>query len=318
MNATEAQRITTPVNAFLYGSGGNGKDVLRLALTMIFGRNTVAGVDLGDLAKASDAGQNNGTLALMALRHARLNMPSETSTAMLLNRLATMKAALSWDEIKARGHNQDYVYFSPRCPHVFPINDPIIFQSTDALDRRIRILQMPYVFKFGHDYDPDNELHRQADPRYKPHPADQEGVEWLQREVLPGLLNELIRAWKGFCGTEESLWGDGIPRAYSDAVTRSMREDNDEVLQWLDEANWVECSDQWNVTSPLMSQMWQDFDRWNQTNGGVSEIRNAKQLERRLVGAISAVKVAKPSPSSATRFNLTRARRLTNLKRKGV
>ena len=77
-------------------------------------------------------------------------------------------------------------------------------------------------------------------------------------------------------------------------------------------------SDQWNKTSPLMSQMWQDFDRWNQTNGGVSEIRNAKQLERRLVGAISAVKVAKPSPSSATRFNLTRARRLTNLKRKGV
>ena len=63
---------------------------------MIFGRNIVAGVDQGDLAKA-DAGQNNGTLALMAPCHARLNMPSETSTAMLLNRLATMKAALSWD-----------------------------------------------------------------------------------------------------------------------------------------------------------------------------------------------------------------------------
>ena len=142
--------------------------------------------------------------------------------------------------------------------------------------------------------------------------------ERLQREVLPGLLNELIRAWKGFCGTEESPWGDGIPRDYSDAVTRSMRQDNDEVLQWLDEAGWVECSDQWNKTSPLMSQMWDDFNQWNLKLGGISEIRNSKQLERRLVGAISAVKVAKPSPSPADRFNLTRARRLTNLKRKGV
>ena len=102
---------------------------------------------------------------------------------------------------------------------------------------------------------------------------------------------------EGLLRKKESPWGPGIPRAYSDAVMRSMREDNDEVLQWLDEAGWVECSDQWNKTSPLMSQMWQDFDRWNQTNGGVSEIRNQKQLERRLVGAISAVKVAKPSPS---------------------
>ena len=317
LNATEAQRITSPVNAFIYGSGGNGKDVLRLALTMIFGRNTVAGVDLSDLAKASDSGQNNGTLALMALRHARLNMPSETSTAMLLNRLATMKAALSGDEIKARGHNQEYVYFSPRCPHIFPINDPIIFQGTDALDRRIRILQMPYVFKFGHDYDPNNELHREADPRYKPHPSDQEGMEWLQQEVLPGLLNELIRAWKGFSGAEATPWGPGIPRAYSDAVTRSMREDNDEVLQWLDEAGWVECSDQWNTTSPLMSQLWDDFNRWNLQHGGGSDIRNAKQLERRLVGCTKA-KVVKPNAASASQYGITRARRLTNLRRKGL
>ena len=52
-------------------------------------------------------------------------------------------------------------------------------------------------------------------------------------------------------------------------------------------------------------------------NGSEFKIVCAK---RRLVGAISAVKVTKPSPSPspAARFNLTRARRLTNLKRKGV
>lgn len=317
LNATEAQRITSPISAFLYGSGGNGKDVLRLALSMIFGRDTVAGVDLSDLAKAGDSSQNNGTNALLPLRYARLNMPSETPTNKLLNHLAVMKAALSGDEIKARGHNQEFEYFSPRCPHIFPINDPIIFQGTDALDRRIRILQMPFVFKFGQDYDKANPLHRPADARYKPHAADEIGVEWFKANVLPGLLNELIGAWKRFCGLEDSLWGTGIPRAYSDAVTRSMREDNDEVLQWLDEAGWEECSEQWNKNSPRLIILWQQFDRWNQANGGVSDIKTAKQFERRLVGASNNVKIIKPNAKAADGFGISRCRRVTNLKLRG-
>ena len=309
-------QVDQPVGVFLYGSGGNGKDVIRMLLTLLYGNELVTSVDLADIAKAGSGTHSNGTNELLTLKYSRLNMPSETSTGLKLNYLSKLKAVVTGDPVSARGHHQEPQIFSPTCPFIFPINDHLVFSETDAMDRRFRVLQMPYVYKFRSDFDPNNPLHRKADARYKPHAHDEEGLQWLRDEVLPGFLNMLINAWLRLQGVQESPWGAGIPRAYSDAVVRQMREDSDEVVQWLEEAGWEYCPDQWNKVSPLMTDLWNEFQRWGENNG--SDIRKSKQLEQRVTGAYSGVKVIKPNAKAAEQYGITRGRRVTNLKRRGL
>ena len=252
----------TPVALINIGAGGNGKDVCVDVLRHIFGTSETTGIDLADLAKAGDAKQGNGTLAMLPLMHSRLNCPAETATNMKLNHVASLKTVITMERIKARNHFDNYIEFHPRAIHMFSVNEELLLDQTDAMGRRLRAVKWPYVFKFGEDFDPKNPSHRQAVRWYRPTGRDQAGIQRVKDEICPGFVLELLDAFDRFTGAVPSEHGPGIPRKYSDAVLNEMRESTDHVRKFIEDQEFVPTVEAFTTASVSLNALWDLYKIW--------------------------------------------------------
>ena len=329
VNNAEAQRHLMPVALVNFGKGGNGKDVCINLVQYIFGKSLVSRVDLADLAKASDPSQNNGTLALLPLQHARYNLPSETPTTKKLNHLSDFKVCVTNDEMKARGHNDDFVYFHPRAVHMLSVNEGLLIDQTDAMARRFRAVHWPYVYKVESDYDPNNQFHRKAVLWFKPNARDEYGIQRVKDEVCPGFILEILDAYDRLCGFVESEYGAGVPRKYSDKVFSDLRGETDHVLRFLQESGYYKSDIAWSEETISVTKLYEEYLRWgvaegytqyavpeaalldNQVpdivrNSGV--IESANKLERRVLTALNGVEAIRISPKTAEKYNIMRTK----------
>lgn len=329
VNNAEAQRHLMPVALVNFGRGGNGKDVCINLVQYIFGKSLVSRVDLADLAKASDPSQNNGTLALLPLQHARFNLPSETPTTKKLNHLSDFKVCVTNDEMKARGHNDDFVYFHPRAVHMLSVNEGLLIDQTDAMARRFRAVHWPYVYKVDTDYDPRNLLHRKAVLWFKPNARDEQGIERVKNEICPGFILEILDAYDRLCGYVESEYGPGIPRVYSDTVFRNLRGETDHVLRFLEECGYKKTEVSWSENTVSVTQLYHEYLRWGVSEGftkfSVPEaallsneapdlvrnsgvIESANKLERRVLTALNGVESCRMNQATADKYNIPRVK----------
>ena len=337
VNNAEAQQHLMPVALINFGKGGNGKDVCINLVQYIFGKSLVSRIDLADLAKASDPSQNNGTLALLPLQHSRFNLPSETPTTKKLNHLSDFKACVTNDEMKARGHNDDFVYFHPRAVHMLSVNEGLLIDQTDAMARRFRAVNWPYVYKSESDYDKHNQFHRKAVLWFKPNARDVEGVQRVKDEICPGFILEILDAYDRLCGFMESDYGKGVPRKYSDSVFRNLRGETDHVLRFLEESGYYKSEEEWSSTTISVTGLYEEYLRWGVPEGytqyAVPEaallsnelpkivrnsgaIESANKLERRVLAAMNGVESVRMNQVTANNHGIPRTKSYKYLARR--
>lgn len=167
--------------AICRGSGANGKDSLKEAVTLIFDDRQVASATFGDFV-SYDQGRK---FDLSKLRGVRFNWPSENNQKNTLDLSESMNAAITGDRgLVYERKGKDGEDFTCQAVHLFNCNQlPKMKTGLDSLKTRFCVLD------FFKTYKPDPDPARGellADPRFK---YDR---QFMIQEVCPALLNLIL------------------------------------------------------------------------------------------------------------------------------
>lgn len=196
---------------FLEGLGNNGKDTLRELTSLMFGRRGMVSVSLSDFMQY-DGGRK---FPLQKLDGALVNWPSENADNMLLERIQTLKIAISGEELSGEQKGQNEYPFYPRCVHIFNLNSPPRLQgSMEAIRSRFAILKLTKTYTTN---PAPGEL--QADPRFRYDP------EFLRREVLPWYLHYVLNAL-------DLLMVEGIDYEATEQAWDDLRAETDHIYEF--------------------------------------------------------------------------------------
>lgn len=230
----------------LVGSGSNGKDVLRIAISLLLGVSCTS-ASLGDF---QDYDQRR-KFGLSQLLGSKINWPSESTGLIQLDRLQALKAVLSGDQITIEGKGRDGVPYSPSCLCVFNTNDmPNIHGGQEAIKTRFAILKMTKTFKTKPDASRADEL--QADPRFH------DNTEWLSANVLPALLNRLLKEY-------QDLLAEGIDYSPLDAAMEEAQQESFHLRDFCKDAGIVEDSKGLVKASTVFDKL----QKWYRGPGGM-------------------------------------------------
>lgn len=203
----------------LEGTGSNGKDSLRSALSQLF----LTGLVSAPFEDFKDYQQGNRN-ALCHLEGAQVSWASENSKHVKLEELKSLTAAITGDEILVKRLYKEKVPMRPRCVFLFNINEiPRVDGALKAILSRWAVIR----FKKTYSHNPDparGEL--QADSRFHDDPA------WVARNVGPAFLNAIL-------GVIPKMLSEGIPYSKLDASFREMREDSCHLWQFVNAARIV-------------------------------------------------------------------------------
>ena len=164
----------------LKGDGSNGKDSLREVTQMLYGNCGMTSCSLSDF-KCYDQGRKF-PLARLAL--SRINWSSENVAATMLDRIQSLKAFVTGDNLISERKGKDEYEFTPTSLGIFNVNDvPNLCASLEAIKSRYAILSFDKIYTDSAHPRP-GEL--RADPRFRYDP------EFLRNEVLPAFLNRVL------------------------------------------------------------------------------------------------------------------------------
>jgi putative DNA primase/helicase len=198
----------------LHGLGNNGKDTLREVTAMMFGYRGMVGATLSDFQQY-DQGRK---FPLQKLDGALINWPSENADCMMLDRIQSLKIAITGDPLAGEKKGKDEYQFRPRCPNLFNVNMPPKLQGAmEAIKSRFAILKFLKTFKSNPG---PGEL--QADPRFLYDP------EFVRTEVLPWYLHYCLEAL-------DRLMIEGINYDVTDEAWEDLREESDHIYAFCRE-----------------------------------------------------------------------------------
>ncbi|MFM6252785.1 MAG: DUF5906 domain-containing protein, partial [Dolichospermum sp.] len=103
----------------LRGTGSNGKDALREAISTIFGKQGVTSATLNDFQQYDDGRR----FPLSSLIYSRINWASENTNSSKLDRIQSLKAAITGNPLVAEAKGKDGQEFTPNTVFLFNIND---------------------------------------------------------------------------------------------------------------------------------------------------------------------------------------------------
>lgn len=198
----------------MLGQGNNGKDTLRETTAMMFGYRGMVGASLSDF-KQYDEGRK---FPLAKLDGALINWPSENADCMLLDRLQSIKIAITGDPLSAEKKGKDEYQFNPKCVHFLNVNSmPHLLGAIEAISSRFSILSFNKTFKTNPG---PGEL--QADPRFL------YDKSFIRREVLPWFLNYILDA-------QDRLMVEGVDYGPTEAAFENAREEGDHIYSFCKE-----------------------------------------------------------------------------------
>ena len=198
----------------MLGLGNNGKDTLRETTAMMFGYRGMVGASLSDF-KQYDEGRK---FPLAKLDGALINWPSENADCMLLDRLQSIKIAITGDPLSAEKKGRDEYQFNPKCTHFFNVNNlPHLLGAIEAIASRFAILNFTKTYK---SHPGPGEL--KADPRFL------YDKEFVRTEVLPWYLHRVLDAL-------DRLMVEGIDYSCTSTAFEKAREEGDHIYSFCKE-----------------------------------------------------------------------------------
>jgi putative DNA primase/helicase len=240
----------------LKGHGSNGKDTLREAVSMMYGRQGMTGCTLSDFA-SYDEGRK---FPLARLIHSRCNWASENANTTRLDKIQSLKAFITGDTLSAEGKGKDENEFAPTGIALFNVNDTPKLQGTlEAIASRYGVLSFNKTFKIGAD---PSKGELEADSRFKYDP------NFLRSEVLPAFLNRVLNAL-------QRLMIEGIDYSCTQKALEDIQAENSHLFQF--------CQDTGLGYDPngvlTAGEIWERLEPWYQDNGTLNyeEGANGKQ-----------------------------------------
>jgi putative DNA primase/helicase len=240
----------------LKGHGSNGKDTLREAVSMMYGRQGMTGCTLSDFA-SYDEGRK---FPLARLKHSRVNWASENANTTRLDKIQSLKAFITGDTLSAEGKGKDENEFAPTGIAMFNVNDTPKLQGTlEAIASRYGVLSFTKTFKINAD---PSKGELEADPRFKYDP------NFLRSEVLPAFLNRVLDAL-------QRLMVEGIDYSCTQKALEDIQAENSHLFQF--------CQDTRLGYDPsgilTAGEIWERLEQWYIDNGTLTyeEASNGKQ-----------------------------------------
>ncbi|WOB45497.1 hypothetical protein HNI00_21945 [Thermoleptolyngbya oregonensis NK1-22] len=195
------------------GVGSNGKDAHREAFSQIFGGAGLISAGFEDFAQYDDGRK----FPLAGLRSARISWASENRPGINLDKLQSLKRAITGDPLHFELKGRDHEEFLPKAVLIFNINDlPNLKAGLEAIKTRFAILTYRKIYKTGADPE-RGEI--EADPRFKYDP------EFLRKNVLPALLNRLVEAF-------QALIVEGIDYSPCDCALEKIKIYNSHLFEF--------------------------------------------------------------------------------------
>ncbi|MBW4549079.1 MAG: hypothetical protein KME25_32445 [Symplocastrum torsivum CPER-KK1] len=198
----------------LHGTGNNGKDTLREVTAMMFGYRGMVGATLSDFQQY-DQGRK---FPLQKLDGANINWPSENADCMMIDRIQSLKIAVTGDPLAGEKKGKDEYQFRPRCAHLFNVNAlPKLQGALEAIISRFCILGFKKTYKSN---PAPGEL--QADPRFLYNP------EFVRIQLLPWYLHYCLDAL-------DRLMIEGINYDVTEQAWEDLREETDHIYSFCKE-----------------------------------------------------------------------------------
>jgi phage/plasmid-associated DNA primase len=240
----------------LRGTGSNGKDALREAVSTIFGKQGVTSATLNDFQQYDDGRR----FPLSSLIYSRINWASENTNSSKLDRIQSLKAAITGNPLVAEAKGKDGQEFTPNTVFLFNINDvPNLQGSLEAILSRYGVLDFKKTYKTNAD-PTKGEL--EADPRFAYDPL------FLRLMVCPALLNRLLDALK-------DLMINGIDYSCTQQALEDIQAENSHLFQFIQDTGLS-----YDPNSYLSaSDIWTRLEQWYLDDGTLTyeETSNGKQ-----------------------------------------
>lgn len=228
----------------LKGYGSNGKDTLREAVSLMYGRIGMTAATLSDFA-SYDEGRK---FPLARTANSRVNWASENAQTARLDKIQSLKAFITGDTLSREGKGKDEEDFTPTAIAVFNCNDtPNMQGSLEAIKSRYGVLSFDKTFKINAD---PTRGEIEADPRFKYDP------DFLKTEVLPAFLNKVLDALV-------ALMSDGIDYAATEAAMAAIQAENSHLFQFSQDTGLNYSPDAMLTASDI----WAQLETWYQENG---------------------------------------------------
>lgn len=240
----------------MLGLGNNGKDTLRETTAMMLGYKGMVGASLNDF-KQYDEGRK---FPLAKLDGALINWPSENADCMLLDRLQSIKIAITGDPLAGERKGKDEYQFNPRCVHFLNVNGlPHVLGAIEAITSRFGILRFTKTFKSNPG---PGEL--KADPRFL------YDKTFVRTEVLPWYLHYVLDAL-------DRLMVEGIDYSCTNAAFEEVRETSEHIYSFCKEVG-IGYVHNAQITA---TEVWEKLRAWYIANGTleVKELGDGKTKE---------------------------------------
>lgn len=260
------------------GTGSNGKDALRHAISTLLGGSGMSDVTLEDFAD-HDKGRKFNTARL---RGSVVNWASENRPGINLDKSKTLMRSITGETLTYELKGRDSEDYKPKAIQVFNLNElPNIRAALEATQTRFAPLAFEKTFKVNPDIS-KGEL--QADTRLKEDP------DFVAERVLPALLNRLVEAY-------QDLMRDGIDYSSCDRMLEEIQIHNSHLLEFANETGlefdadsvlpikdlWLRLESYYESTGVLTvnsdgSRVWEDPIR-----PGDLYVRGSNQIPNRFI-----------------------------------
>jgi putative DNA primase/helicase len=228
----------------LLGTGSNGKDALRTAVSTIYGKYGLTSATLNDFHQY-DGGRR---FPLACLANSRINWASENTDTSRLDRLQSLKAAITGSPLVCESKGKDGVEFDPLAIFLFNINDtPRLTGVMEAILSRFGVLVFHKTFKIGAD---PSKGEIEADPRFAYDSL------FLQLMVCPALLNRILDALA-------DLMANGIDYACTQEAFAEIQAENSHLFKFAQDTGLTYSCDSYLSAA----EIWEKLEQWYLDNG---------------------------------------------------
>ena len=239
------------------GHGNNGKDTLREAVRMLFG-HALTNATVSDFA-AYDSGRK---FSLAKLEGALINWSSENSSFNNLDRLQSLKAAITGEPLDMERKGVDEHEMMLATVFLFNINEaPNLKAAMEAIKSRWAVLSFNKTYKQNAD---PNKGEIEADSRFRYDP------NFLKEKVCPALLNKLLNALS-------TVMRSGIDYSCTEEAIQSIQEETNHLWAFAREVGLDYCTG----GRIYIHDLWDLLFRWY-INNGTLEIISENGKEKKI------------------------------------